>query len=152
MVERSPEKAGVGGSTPSLATIFLRSGPETRVRKDCTSPPRVLTFPKGPHRGGEMKLERLPAPRSNSALLRPSAEVPLEAPTRTRHIHVALARGRSAPGRHQFCSPSPATVEKISRIVAPTPTAPAVNITVDRSPHAVGDVLLPNPIQKPHSS
>ena len=25
VVERSPEKAGVGGSTPSLATIFLRT-------------------------------------------------------------------------------------------------------------------------------
>jgi hypothetical protein len=29
--ERSPEKAGVGGSTPSLATIFSRSNPETWV-------------------------------------------------------------------------------------------------------------------------
>jgi hypothetical protein len=29
VVERSPEKAGVGGSTPSLATIISRSNPET---------------------------------------------------------------------------------------------------------------------------
>jgi len=31
LVEYSPEKAGVGGSTPSLATMFFRSGPETWV-------------------------------------------------------------------------------------------------------------------------
>ncbi len=31
MVERSPEKAGVGGSTPSLATIILKSLVESRL-------------------------------------------------------------------------------------------------------------------------
>jgi len=35
LIEYSPEKAGVGGSTPSLATISLGSNPETWVT-ECT--------------------------------------------------------------------------------------------------------------------
>ena len=31
VVERSPEKAGVGGSTPSLATIILKNLAESRL-------------------------------------------------------------------------------------------------------------------------
>ncbi len=37
MVERSPEKAGVGGSTPSLATIIPKNLGQTL----CTSPVRI---------------------------------------------------------------------------------------------------------------
>ena len=39
MVERSPEKAGVGGSTPSLATIILKN----LVAKNESSPPTIPT-------------------------------------------------------------------------------------------------------------
>ena len=44
MVERSPEKAGVGGSTPSLATII----PKDLDESPCASPVRSQSaFTKG---------------------------------------------------------------------------------------------------------
>ena len=39
MVERSPEKAGVGGSTPSLATIILKPKQSVRQRQVCQESP-----------------------------------------------------------------------------------------------------------------
>ena len=43
MVERSPEKAGVGGSTPSLATIILKNlAAESRIFQP-TIQPTILT-------------------------------------------------------------------------------------------------------------
>ena len=43
VVERSPEKAGVGGSTPSLATIILRNfAAESRIFQP-TIQPMILT-------------------------------------------------------------------------------------------------------------
>ena len=43
VVERSPEKAGVGGSTPSLATIILKTLVAKTENLPPTIPPTILT-------------------------------------------------------------------------------------------------------------
>jgi hypothetical protein len=42
VVERSPEKAGVGGSTPSLATIILKAVVAQARNSPPTIPPTIL--------------------------------------------------------------------------------------------------------------
>jgi hypothetical protein len=42
VVERSPEKAGVGGSTPSLATIILKGLAAQARNSPPTIPPTIL--------------------------------------------------------------------------------------------------------------
>ena len=42
VVERSPEKAGVGGSTPSLATIILKGLAVQARNSPPTIPPTIL--------------------------------------------------------------------------------------------------------------
>jgi|HubBroStandDraft_6_1064221.scaffolds.fasta_scaffold1930614_1 hypothetical protein len=66
---------------PLCAQLLKPQVRATRAEPAPNQPPDP-TFWKCPYCGGEMKLvERLPPPRSNSALLRLSAEVPREAPT-----------------------------------------------------------------------
>ncbi len=63
LVVRSPEKAGVGGSTPSLATMFSVSVPETWVTE--RSGDIGYTFgPKGFSSGSNSLVSRSKYPRS----------------------------------------------------------------------------------------
>src|SRR5437773_171761 len=53
VVERSPEKAGVGGSTPSLATIFSSTSRRSVVQSCHTLSPKIQ---RGPCRSFASKL------------------------------------------------------------------------------------------------
>jgi len=55
--EYSPEKAGVGGSTPSLATMFSRSDPETWFT-ECTGHMGNTFGPNGFSRGSKTLLSK----------------------------------------------------------------------------------------------
>jgi len=107
--------------------MSLRSGPENEVSK------------RGYRRPDPLRA------------LRPSAELPLASPnTKLAHPR-ALARGRSALVAISSVWLHQSTVEKISRIVAPTPTTPAATSLLIALPTRRARCPPTQPHSKPHT-